>query len=173
ILRTTVPKQFTDGQHPFDYCNTANYWLRTTESPYRARVLYLMANFVNDAARANKLVTSVLERDCASFDASGRTPAALLVELDEAILAYDIPRATALANAYLQSGADRGAYQAAVAVTACKSRTTRTTRRSRTRPSKNTARTPRTCATACCSPRSDCSPGGRRCPASASATPAS
>src|SRR5438552_13096687 len=39
ILRTTVPKQFTDGQHPFDYCNTANDWLRTSESPYRPRVL--------------------------------------------------------------------------------------------------------------------------------------
>jgi len=25
ILRTTVPKQFTDGQHPFDYCNFLNY----------------------------------------------------------------------------------------------------------------------------------------------------
>ena len=25
ILRTTVPRQFTDGQHPFDYCNTANH----------------------------------------------------------------------------------------------------------------------------------------------------
>jgi hypothetical protein len=120
ILRTTVPKQFTDGQHPFDYCNTANYWLRTTESPYRARILYLMANFVNDAARANKLVTSVIEHECAGFDASGRTPAALLIELDEAILAYDIPRATALANAYLQSGADRDAYMTSVAVTACK-----------------------------------------------------
>jgi hypothetical protein len=120
ILRTTVPKQFTDGQHPFDYCNTANYWMRTSQSPYRSRVLYLMANFVNDAARSNKLVTSVLERECASFDASGRTPAALLIELDEAILAYDIARATALANAYLQSGADRDAYLASVAVTACK-----------------------------------------------------
>ena len=62
----------------------------------------------------------MVERECAGFDASGRTPAALLIELDEAILAYDIPRATALANAYLQSGADREAYQAAVAVTACK-----------------------------------------------------
>jgi len=120
ILRTTVPKQFTDGQHPFDYCNTANDWLRTSESPYRPRVLYLMANFVNDAARSNKLVTPVLERECAGFDASGRTPSALLDELDEAILAYDIPRATALASAYLKSGADRNAYQASVAVTACK-----------------------------------------------------
>jgi len=120
ILRTTVPKQFTDGQHPFDYCNTANYWMRTSESPYQARVLYLMANFVNDAARANKLVTPVLERECAAFDALGRTPSALLIELDEAILAYDIPRATALANAYLASGADRDAYLASVAITACK-----------------------------------------------------
>jgi hypothetical protein len=120
ILRTTVPRQFTDGQHPFDYCNTANDWLRTTQSPYKARVLYLMANFVNDSARSNKLVTSVIERECAGFDATGRTPSALLDELDEAILAFDVPRATALANAYLRSGADRNAYLASVAVTACK-----------------------------------------------------
>jgi hypothetical protein len=121
LLRTTVPRQFTDGQHPFDYCNVANYWMRTSESPYQPRVLYLMANFVNDVARSNKLSTSVIERECASFDAAtGRSPRALLEELDEAILAYDVPRTTALASAYLQSGADRDAYRAAVAVTACK-----------------------------------------------------
>jgi hypothetical protein len=120
ILRTTVPRQFTDGQHPFDYCNTANYWMRTSDNPYRPRVLYLMANFVNDVARADKLVRSVIEEECAGFDAAGRTPDALLRELDEAILAFDVPRTTALANAYLTSGADRRAYQAAVALTACK-----------------------------------------------------
>jgi len=120
ILRITVGRQFTDGQHPFDYCNTANYWLRATESPYQARVLYLMANFVNDAARSNKLFTSVLERECAGFDGAGRSPDALLAELDDAILAFDAPRTTALASAYLKSGADRAAYMATVAVTACK-----------------------------------------------------
>ena len=120
ILRTTVGRQFTDAQHAFDYCNVANYWLRSTSSPYQARVLYLMANFINDAARANKLFTPVLERECAGFDASGRTPQALLQELDEAVLAFDVPRTCALARAYLNSGADRRAYQEAVAVTACK-----------------------------------------------------
>ena len=120
ILRTTVPRQFTDGQHPFDYCNTANYWMRTSENPYQPRVLYLMANFVNDVARADKLHTSVLERECAGFDLPGRSPHALLQELDEAILTFDIPRTTAVANAYLRSGADRNAYLATVAVTACK-----------------------------------------------------
>jgi hypothetical protein len=120
VLRITVGRQFTDGQHPFDYCNTANSWLRTTANPYQARVLYLMANFVNDAARSNKLTTPVLERECAGFDAAGRTPHALLEELDEAIVAFDVPRTTALASAYLKSGADRQAYQAAVGVTACK-----------------------------------------------------
>ena len=115
ILRTTVPRQFTDGQHPFDYCNTANQWLRTTKSPYQARVLYLMANFVNDVARSDKLTTPVLERECAGF-----TGDASLEALDEAILAFDVPRATATANAYLSSGGDRRAYQTAVAVTACK-----------------------------------------------------
>src|SRR5262245_49888907 len=120
ILRTTVGRQFTDGQHPFDYCNTANYWLRTTTSPYQARVLYLMAHFVNDAARSNKLATPVLEHEGAGFDATGRTPGALLNDLDEAILAFDIARTTTVANAYLTSGADRQAYLASVAVTACK-----------------------------------------------------
>jgi hypothetical protein len=120
ILRTTVGRQFTDGQHPFDYCNTANDWLRSTASPYRARILYLMANFVNDSARANKLTVPVLERECAGFDASGRSPQTLLEELDEAILAFDVPRTCAVARAYLASGADRAAYQATVAVTACK-----------------------------------------------------
>jgi hypothetical protein len=120
ILRTTVGRQFTDGQHPFDYCNTANDWLRTTASPYRARVLYLMAHFVNDSARANKLTTPLLDRECAGFDLAGRSPQALLDELDEAILAYDAPRTTAVANAYLAAGADRDAYRSAIAITACK-----------------------------------------------------
>lgn len=120
ILRTTVGRQFTDGQHPFDYCNTANEWLRTTASLYRARVLYLMAHFVNDSARANRLVEPLLERECAGFDGAGRSPQAMLEELDQAILAFDAPRATAVASAYLTSGADRDAYRAAVAVTACK-----------------------------------------------------
>lgn len=112
ILRTTVPRQFTDAQHAFDYCNVANYWLRSTASPYQARVLYLMANFINDAARANKLLSPVPFAEV--------TGAVSLEALDEAILAFDIPRATALARAWLASGGDRAAYQAAVAVTACK-----------------------------------------------------
>jgi len=120
ILRTTVPRQFTDGQHPFDYCNTANDWMRRTANPYKARVLYLMANFVNDVARSDKLFRSVIEEECAAFDGAGRTPESLLVELDEAILAFDVPRTTATARAYLASGADRRAFMSAVAVTACK-----------------------------------------------------
>jgi len=112
ILRTTVPRSFTDGQHPFDYCNTANNWLRSTKSPYGARILYLMANFVNDAARSNKLFTPVV-------DPPFMGPATLEA-LDEAILAFDAGRATAIARAYLEQGGDVRAYQAAVTITACK-----------------------------------------------------
>ena len=120
ILRTTVPREFTNGQHPFDYCNVANNWLRTSDSRYRPRILYLMASFVNDAAHENKLFTSVIENECAGFAAANRTPEALLLELDEAIMTLDFPRTTAVANAYLQSGADRNAYLAAVALAACR-----------------------------------------------------
>ena len=55
ILRTTVPRQFTNAQHAFDYCNVVNYWFRTSDNPYQPRALYLMANFVNDSARCNGL----------------------------------------------------------------------------------------------------------------------
>ena len=120
ILRTTVPRQFSNGQHPFDYCNVANNWLRRTDNPYRPRILYLMASFINDVAHENKLYSSVIEQECAGFDAGGHTPQALLGELDDAIMALDFSRATAVANAFLQSGADRRAYQETVAVCACR-----------------------------------------------------
>src|SRR5262245_64956066 len=97
ILRTTVARQFTDGQHPFDYCNTANYWLRRTSSPYQARILYLMANFVNDSARSNKLHTSIFEEERKGFDASGRTAESLPGELDGAHMALDARRTSATA----------------------------------------------------------------------------
>jgi len=62
----------------------------------------------------------VIEKEGAGLDLAGRAPDALLHELDEAIMALDFPRATALANAYLQSGADRRAFQAVVALAACR-----------------------------------------------------
>jgi hypothetical protein len=120
ILRTTVPRQFTNGQHPFDYCNVANNWLRTTDNPYQARILYLMANFINDVAHENKLQTTVIDKEAAEFDFFGKAPSVLLGALDEAIMALDAQRATAVANAYLRSGADRRPYMETVALAACR-----------------------------------------------------
>lgn len=120
ILRTTEPRRFTDGQHAFDYCNTANVWLRTSENPYKARIVYLMANFVNDAARTNGLFESVLEREATSFNANGKSAAEILAGQDDIILSFDFARATASAGAYLKAGGDRRAFMAATAVTACK-----------------------------------------------------
>lgn len=120
ILRTTVPRLFTTGQHPFDYCNVANNWLRTSDNPYQARILYLMANFINDVAHENKLYSSIIEEEGAAFDFSGLAPGALLGALDEAIMALDLTRATAVARAYLASGADRRAYMETVALCACR-----------------------------------------------------
>ena len=83
ILRTTVPRSFTDGQHALDYCNTANDWFRTSDNPYQPRVLYLMANFVNDVARSNKLFEPVVEQELLAHDVSRRDDATLLKELDD------------------------------------------------------------------------------------------
>jgi hypothetical protein len=120
ILRTTVPRKFTEGQHPFDYCNTANYWMRTCDNPYQPRILYLMASFVNDAAQANKLFSSVIEQEFAGFDLAEQRAEVLLRDQDEAIMTFDVARSTAIANAYLRSGNDRTALLETIAVTACK-----------------------------------------------------
>jgi hypothetical protein len=120
ILRNTTPRLFTTGQHPFDYCNVANNWLRTTDNPYQARVLYLMANFINDVAHENKFYTSITADEVAKFDFSGQSPATLLGQLDAAIMALDAPRATAVADAYLRSGADRRPYMETVSLAACR-----------------------------------------------------
>ena len=53
-------------------------------------------------------------------DFAGKAPAALLRELNDAIMALDFPRATAVADAYLQSDADRRAYMETVALCACR-----------------------------------------------------
>ena len=74
---------------------------------------------MNDAARANKLFSPVLEQEFAGFDLGGRSKDALLRDQDEAIMAFDVARSTAVANAYLQSGADRQHLLEGIAVTAC------------------------------------------------------
>src|SRR5262249_31353114 len=68
ILRTTVARTFTTGQHPFDYCNVANNWLRRTNNPYQARILFLMANFINDVSHENKMYSTVIEEEFAKHD---------------------------------------------------------------------------------------------------------
>lgn len=120
MLRTTEPRRFTDAQHAFDYCNVVNYWLRSSSNPYQSRALYLMASFVNDVSHANKLYEPIFEKERAAFNFSALAPERLLGDLDEAILALDVPRATALADTYLRSNADRRPFLATVALTACK-----------------------------------------------------
>jgi hypothetical protein len=120
ILRTTVARQFTNGQHPFDYCNVANNWMRNSDNPYQARVLYLMANFINDVAHENQLVNTVIDKEARDYNFGGKSGPELLRELDEAIMALDAPRATAVAATYLKSGADRRPYMETVALCACR-----------------------------------------------------
>jgi hypothetical protein len=120
VLRTTVPRQFTDGMHVFEYSNTANHWMRGSDNPYQARILYLMAHFVNDAARCNKLTSSVFEEEIRTNTTNGKSGDALLKAQDEAVLAFDFAQVNALSHAYLQSGADVRKFMTNVAITACK-----------------------------------------------------
>ncbi len=121
ILRTTVARQFTNGQHPFDYCNVANNWMRNSKSPYKARILYLMANFINDVAHENKLHElghrgrdRRLRRQ--RPDAAGAARAISTTRSCRSTTR----KSTAVAHAYLKSGADRRPYMETVALCACR-----------------------------------------------------
>ena len=77
-----------------------------------------MANFINDVAHENKLVNSLIEDEIAGYDGFGRSPQALLAELDGAVMSLDYAKSTAVAHAYLKSGADRRPYMETVALCA-------------------------------------------------------
>src|SRR5438128_6894441 len=127
--------------------------MRTSNNPYQPRILYLMASFINDVAHENKLQSPVPEKEGAGYGFAGRAPDALLRDLDEAIMALDFPRATALANAYLQSGTDRKAYQSTVALAACRFQDDPHNQKITIRHSRNTLTIRPICAIACCSRR--------------------
>ena len=170
ILRTTVPRQFTNGQHPFDYCNVANNWMRTSSNPYQPRILYLMASFINDVAHENKLQSAVLEKEGAGYDFAGRATGRAAARAGRGDHGARLPARDGAGQRLSAIG--RGPSRPTRPPSRSRragSRTTRTTRRSRSRPSRNTATTRPICATACCSRRRGCwrgwvkMPGERDC----------
>ena len=121
ILRWQAdPAVLSLGQHVTDYSNVVNYWFRTSDNPCQPRVLYLMAAYANDVARSTPLHVSHLEEELADHTVPDMPAERLLRELDTAIMALDFAGSTALANAYLRSGADRRAFMQTVALAACR-----------------------------------------------------
>ena len=116
----TDPAVLSLGQHVNDYCNVVNYWFRTSDNPCQPRVLYLMAAYANDVARNTPLHTSHLDEELAEHKVPDMPSDRLLRELDNAIMSLEVAHSTALANAYLQSGADRRPFMATVALAACR-----------------------------------------------------
>ena len=108
------------GQHVNDYSNVVNYWFRTSDNPCQPRVLYLMAAYANDVARSTPLHTSHLDEELAAHKVPDMPSDRLLRELDNAIMALDVAGSTALAHAYLRSGADRRPFMETVALAACR-----------------------------------------------------
>ncbi len=121
ILRWQAdPAVLSLGQHVNDYCNVVNHWFRTSDNPCQPRVLYLMAAYANDVARSTPLHTSHLDEELAAHTVPDMPSDRLLRELDNAIMALDATGSTALANAYLRSGADRRPFMETVALAACR-----------------------------------------------------
>jgi hypothetical protein len=114
------PAVLSLGQHVNDYGNVVNYWFRTSDNPCQPRVLYLMAAYANDVARSTPLHASHLDEELAEHKVPDMPSDRLLCDLDKAIMGLEISDSTALANAYLQSGADRRAFMETVALAACR-----------------------------------------------------
>ena len=74
ILRNTVPRTFTDGQHPFDYCNTGKLLDAHQQQSVSAAHPVYDGEFRQRFGARNKWNKSVIESEFAGFDFANRDP---------------------------------------------------------------------------------------------------
>lgn len=108
ILEVGQPGNFSMPQHGYEYTNTLRWFFDTFEHPYRLRLLYVAAAFINQGARwvrdtpGNGAADTSPPREAGSLAAD-----AILQRLDAALLALKPPESVAWTRAYLEGGYDR------------------------------------------------------------------
>jgi hypothetical protein len=120
ILATQSDLNFSLPQHCYEYCNTLGWFFDNFAHKQRIKLLLTAAAYLNRAAWHQKH-TGDLARVAirAPQAASGLGAAAILERVEACVTTLDGPGAVAWTQAYLDTGADRGAlvYRLALAAT--------------------------------------------------------
>ncbi len=117
MLETHGAVNFSLPQHVYEYCNTLGWFFDRFDHPRRIKLLFHAASYLNRAAWHQKLIgDTTAPRIAAPAAASRMAPAAILDEMEAALVAPDAEAATGWTQAYIESGADRGPLVARLAL---------------------------------------------------------
>ncbi len=110
VLQTHDANLFSMPQHCAEYLNTLRWFYDRFEHPHQAKLLYVAAAFVNQAAHHQASIPGNGPRRLRPpREAGSLSPQQLLGRLEEAMLALDPDLSVALTGAYLTGSYDRAA----------------------------------------------------------------
>ncbi|HEV2301213.1 MAG TPA: hypothetical protein VGR91_06540 [Stellaceae bacterium] len=117
ILETQNPTGFSLPQHCYEYLNTLGWFYDNFRHPQRLKLLYLATAYLNQAAWHQKHSGELQPVEIrAPAAAAGLAATDILLRVREAVLALDGPASVAWTRAYLDTGADRAALAAELAL---------------------------------------------------------
>ncbi len=121
VLETGAPMNFSMAQHCYEYCNTLRWFYDTFEHPQRVKLLFLAASFLNRAAHHQAHIPGNGPVEIqAPAEAAGMDAEAILDRIEDAVLGLDPEGSRNWTQAYLDSGADRDALVARLALAGSK-----------------------------------------------------
>ncbi len=129
LLETRAPHAVGMPQHAVEYCNMVCWFFDQFDHPHRTKLLFVAANFVNQAARyirardpffMNDGVTNGPRQVSPPAVAESMTGEQILRQLDHALLTLDLDGSVDWTQAYLGTGFDRAPLIETLAVGAAK-----------------------------------------------------
>ncbi|MBV8393097.1 MAG: hypothetical protein JOY81_07925, partial [Alphaproteobacteria bacterium] len=119
MLETHEHANFPLPQHCAEYLNALGWFWRTFEHPQRAKLLYLAAAFLNQAAVHQKLMGEMTGlRIDRPADTAGLDAHRMAAAVEAACVALDTPKAVGWTEAYLAAGHDTQPLVQALAMVA-------------------------------------------------------
>ncbi len=121
ILECGAAENYSMPQHSAEYCATLRWYFDRFDHPHQVKLLFIAAAMVNQAAHHQAAdAANAAPRISEIRAASGRSPAVLLGDLEEALLARNTDEALSLTATYLKNQFDRAPLVQLLAVDSTK-----------------------------------------------------
>ena len=129
LLETRAPHAFTMPHHTMEYCNMVAWFYDHFDHPHRTKLLFVVANFINQAARHIRSADAMIGMDGVPNGPRKAMPPKgsdqlsgpqILRRLESALLATEMDASVDWTQAYLDGDHDRDALVQTLAVAAAK-----------------------------------------------------